>query len=193
MSNYAPDPKKESIYSALAQKTLSDVTAGDIELQTDPVFIQAANQDALLTFNTINQAAFRDGLPMPNTGEVKVYTQTSDANCAEIRPPKGEVWKIQGISIRNTVTPTGNNNYYTFLSDPTSLANSPAIPSINNLDLYYSVLASASSNLPTESVFEEVFQPFVISHNMFIRMWSDFDNAGSGNEVKYMVGYVNLR
>lgn len=182
-----------NIYEQLNTKTLSDVSAENIMNITDKTHIQFQNEFDLERYNLINKATYRDGQPMPNTGEVKVYTQTSDSDCAEIRPPKGEVWKIQGISIRNTVTPTGNNSYYSFLSDAVSLANSPGIPSINNLDLYYSVLTSASTNLPTESVFEEVFQPFVINHNMFLRMWSDFDNAGTGNETKYMVGYIRLR
>jgi hypothetical protein len=193
MSNYAPSPSKKPIYQNLATKSLSEVTAEEIQTITDPVKLASINQDALIVNNIVNEAAMRNGLPMPDTGEIKVYTQTSDSNCAEIRPPKGEVWKIQGISIRNTVTPTGSNNYYTFLSDATSLANSPSIPSITNLDLYYSVLTSSSANLPTESVFEEVFQPFIINHNMFVRMWADYDNMGGGNVTNYIVGYVRLR
>lgn len=193
MSDYAPDPKKQIVYTNLQNKTLSDVTADDIQKLTDPTFIQATNQDALITYNIVNQAAMRNGQPMPNTGGIEQYTQTSDTNCAEIRPPKGEVWKIQGIAIRNTVSPTGTNNYYSFLSSAETLASSPSIPAISNDDLYYSVISSASTNLPTESVFEEVFQPFVINHNMFLRMWSDFDNPGTGNETKYLVGYIRLR
>ncbi len=135
----------------------------------------------------------RDGLPMPDSGTIERYSQTSDADCALVRPPKGEVWKIQGISVRNTISPTGSNTYYTFLSDQTSLDSSPSIPSVGNEDVYYSVLTSSSQYLPTESIFEEVFQPFVITHDMFVRLWNDFDNQAAGSVTKYLVGYVNLR
>ena len=57
----------------LAQQKLSDVTAADIELFTKPTFIQAENQDALLTYNIINQAAMRSGTPMQNGMKIREF------------------------------------------------------------------------------------------------------------------------
>lgn len=193
MSNYAPSPSKKPIYQNLATKSLSEVTALEIQQITDPVKLAAINQDALIVNNIVNEAAMRNGSPMPNTGNVERYSQTGDNNSALVRPPKGEVWKIQGISVRNTVAPTGSNTYYTFLSDQTSLDSSPTIPAVVNEDVYYSVLSSSSQYLPVESMFEEVFQPFIIDHNMFVRLWNTFDNQDTGNVTKYLVGYVRLR
>jgi len=94
MSNYAPNPKKQSIYEGLAQQKLSDVTAADIELFTKPTFIQAENQDALFTYNIINQAAMRDGNPMPNTQKIIQATYTDTGSNVFFQPADSEVWKI---------------------------------------------------------------------------------------------------
>ena len=67
MTNYAPDPKKERIYSDLATIPLSEVTAEQIKTLTDPVTLSASNQDALITMNTVNKAAMRDGQIMPQS------------------------------------------------------------------------------------------------------------------------------
>jgi hypothetical protein len=96
MSNYAPDPKKESIYTNLQNVTLEFVTGKDIQDQTDPTFLQADNQDALMTYNIINQAAMRDGLPMPDTQQIVQATYTDTGSNDFFIPQKGEVWQIVG-------------------------------------------------------------------------------------------------
>jgi len=191
MSNYAPDPKKERIYSDLATIPLNEVTAEQIETLTDPVTLSASNQDALITMDIVNKAVMRDGNPMPNTGGILSYTQ-SDANIPiEILPPKGEVWKIQGISIINSASPTGTNVYYTFLSDPTQTA-AGATPS-GAREVFYSSFSSSSTLLGTETVFEEVFQPLIITSEMYLRMYSNMANVAGGATVSYKVGYLRLR
>ena len=105
MSNYAPNPEAQDIYKGLAQQKLSDVTASQISNLTDPVFIQAENQDRLITMNIINEAAMRNGLPMPNTFNVfKIEVDTSGSGVARfgdglLEVPDGEVWQIYGFSI----------------------------------------------------------------------------------------------
>jgi len=191
MSNYAPDPKKERIYSDLATIPISEVTAEQIETLTDPVTLSASNQDALITMDIVNKAAMRDGTPMPNTGEIKSYIQTDGNVAVNIIPPKGEVWKIQGISIQNNPNVTGTNAYYTFLSDPTQTA-ANVTPS-GNRDVFYSSFTSSSNLLGTETIFEEVFQPFIITSEMFVRMYSNMAAVGVSGEVVYKVGYLRLR
>ncbi len=193
MSNpqYAPNPKKQTVYTNLQNKKLANVTADDIQKLTDPTFIQSTNQDALITYNTINQAAMRDGNIMPDKGGIETQIQTDNTLYLTFRPPKGEVWKIMGIAIHNTATPTGSNTYNTFLSDPGTAALSDVPSAVN--DVYYSSVASSSTNLLTETIFEEVFQPFYITNSMFLRLGSTMANVGAGGTVKFHVAYMNTR
>jgi len=191
MSNYAPNPIKEKVYDNLQNKTLGDVTADDIQKLTDPTFIQATNQDALLTYNIINKAAMRDGNIMPNTGGIETKTQTDNTVYVTFRPPSGQVWKVMGISLQNTVGVTGANVYNTFLSDPVTAAISD-LPT-NTYDVWYSSLSSSSTNLLTENLFEEVFQPFYITNSMFLRIGSTMVNVSGGNEVKFHLAYMRVR
>ena len=98
MSNpsYAPNPKKEPVYTNLQNKTLATVGAKDIQQLTDPTFIQATNQDALMTYNMINQATFRNsGTLIPDKCKL-VMTTLNDSGVAEVvlAPLKGETWLI---------------------------------------------------------------------------------------------------
>tara|TARA_R110000787_G_scaffold106510_1_gene214181 strand:- start:857 stop:1405 length:549 start_codon:yes stop_codon:yes gene_type:complete len=99
MTNYAPDPKKERIYSDLATIPLSEVTAEQIETLTNPVTLSASNQDALITMGIVNKAAMRDGSSMPATGRIiNITASDAGANYDILVPAKGEVWQIIGIS-----------------------------------------------------------------------------------------------
>ena len=190
MSNYAPDPKKEQVYVNLQNKTLANVTAEDIQRLTNPTFIQATNQDALITYNTVNKAAMRDGQIMPDSGGILTQTQTDGTVAIRFRPPVGEVWKVMGISIYNTATPTGSNSYYWYLSDPsTDLADLPS----GLREVFYSSFSSSSSLLGAETIFEEVFQPFYITNQMYIRMYSNMSNVGAGGEVDFRLAYMRVR
>jgi len=191
MSNYAPSPSKKPIYQNLATKSLSEVSGTDIQTLTDPVKLAAINQDALIVNNIVNQAAMRDGNVMPDTGGIEEQIQTNDSVAITFRPPKGEVWKVMGISVYNSPNVTGTNSYYTYLSDPTQLAlgNLPS----GSRDVFYSSFASSSNLLGTENLFEEVFQPFFITNNMFIRMYSNMDNVGTSAEVQFRLAYMRIR
>jgi len=191
MSNYAPNPRFEKVYDNLQNKTLANVTADDIEKLTDPTFIQATKQDALITYNIVNKAAMRDGNVMPNTGAIETKIQTDNTEFVTFRPPNGEVWKVMGISLQNTVGVTGANVYNTFLSDPTTAAISD-LPT-NTYDVWYSSLSSTSVNLLTENLFEEVFQPFLITNTMFLRIGSTMANVSAGNTVKFHLAYMRVR
>ena len=191
MSDYAPNPEAQDIYKGLAQQKLGDVTGSQISNLTDPVFIQAENQDRLITMNIINEAAMRDGQIMPNSGGILTYTQTVANEAVNIIPPDGEVWKIQGIGITNSAAPTGSNNYYTFLSDPTQTALN-VTPS-GTRDVFYSSFSSSSTVLGTETVFEEVFQPFNITSQMYLRMYSSMAAVQTGASVDFRVAYMRIR
>ena len=94
--NYAPDAKKQDAYTQLQNFKLSNVTAQDIDRVTQNTFIQATNQDALITYNTINKAAMRDGQPMPETQKLVQATYTDNGSNDFFVPSKGEVWILVG-------------------------------------------------------------------------------------------------
>lgn len=98
MSNpsYAPNPKKQQVYRNLQNKKLSDVSAKDIQQLTNPTFIQATNQDALITYNMLNKAMMRDGLPMPNSQKIVQKTYTGTGSNDFFIPGDGEIWILVG-------------------------------------------------------------------------------------------------
>ena len=110
MSNYAPDPKKERIYSDLATIPLSEVTSLQINTLTNPVTLSASNQDALITMNTVNASAFRsDAGVMPNKG--KVIQTTGDSDRIQFQPELGEAWRFAGGDILEQATGTFTVNF----------------------------------------------------------------------------------
>ncbi len=189
--NYAPNPKNQQIYRNLQNKKLSDVTAKDLQQLTDPTFIQATNQDALLTYNIINQATMRDGGIMPNTGGIETKIQTDNTVYTTFRPPNGQVWKVMGLAAHNTATPTGSNVYNTFLSDSVTAAISDVPSAV--YDVYYSSVSSSSTNLLTESLFEEVFNRFLLLILCFYVIGSSMANVGAGGTVKFHMAFMRVR
>ena len=128
MSNYAPDPLKEQVYTNLQNVTLSTVSANDIQKLTDPTFLQATNQDALLTYNLINQASMRDGQPMPNTQKIVQATYTDNGSNDFFIPGNGEVWMLIG---GDTVTSGGTGTINFQLKDEAGTLAMLFIASVN--------------------------------------------------------------
>ena len=90
----------ENIFSNLNPKTLSSVTATDINTTTRDVHIERKNLDALKTTVLVNRATMRDGMPMPGYG--KVVQTTGDADRIQFQPEAGEVWLFQSGDILRT-------------------------------------------------------------------------------------------
>ena len=128
MSDYAPDPQKEQVYTNLQNVTLSTVSANDIQKLTDPTFLQATNQDALLTYNLINQASMRDGQPMPNTQKIVQATYTDNGSNDFFIPGNGEVWMLIG---GDTVTSGGTGTINFQLKDEAGTLAMLFIASVN--------------------------------------------------------------
>ena len=99
----------EHIYDQLNTKTLSDVGSDDIQTLQDKVHIQKTNVDSLETYNLINQASQRRGLPMPNRG--KIVQTTGDGARIQFRPEKGETWLFVGGDILEQATGTFSVNF----------------------------------------------------------------------------------
>jgi hypothetical protein len=181
------DARSKFIYEQLNTLKLGDDTATDIQRLQDQVNIQAVNIEAMKTYNLINEASFRlSGTTMPDTGEIKRYVQTNDTDYQDIKPPKGEVWNIQSISVENDPSVTGSNTYFFYWGGtgaPTGL----------NGAAYHSAISSGSNNIPAESLFEEVFQPLKVTNTAFLRVYSNMDNVGTGAVVNWQVAYHRLR
>ena len=187
MSNYAPDPKKERIYSDLATIKVSEVTAEQIETLTDPITLSSENQDALITMNIVNKAAMRDGTPIPMSGKIALYTQSDGTEYQYFQPPKGEIWRVVGVSALNSANLLNqqSNSYYSYLTtdDGESLANS----------LFYQSTGSGSTNVGFEVLFEKANNPLIMDHNMFLLMYSNMAYSAVGATVTFKVAYVRLR
>jgi len=136
MSNYAPNPEAQDIYKGLAQQKLSDVTASQINNLTDPVFIQAENQDRLITMNIINEAAMRNGLPIPDTQKIEAQTFTSAGYRNYLTPSKGEVFLLNGVSVASSTNLSGNVTVEVDINDGT------------NRVILYDFSTSSSSDFP---------------------------------------------
>ena len=86
------------MYTNLQNKTLADVTSTDIQRLTDPTFIQATNQDALITYNMVNQAMMRnDSGVLPNKG--KIVQTSGDNDRLQFQPESAECWRFAGGDI----------------------------------------------------------------------------------------------
>jgi len=93
----------ENIFSNLNPKTLTSVTATDINTTTRDVHIERKNLDALKTTVLVNQATLRaDGGPIPGSGLFFTATaedasETLDLFLGDDYP--GAVWKLGGVSL----------------------------------------------------------------------------------------------
>jgi hypothetical protein len=128
--------------------------------------------------NLINQASFRTGQPMPDTGVVTSQNQANDSTYIYIRPDPGEVWQIVGISCTMT-NASGSNTQYFYLQDSTG-----------SVLVYLAATANASTNIQLFPGDSEFKFPLVVSRDMYLRMNSNLDNADS---CLWKYAYIRLR
>ncbi len=110
----------ENIFSNLNPKTLSSVTATDINTTTRDVHIERKNLDALKTTVLVNEATMRDGSPIPGTGQI-VTTNVTDNTITSIFPDigAGEVWAVNVIGAERNGG-SGDVVYNLYVSDGTT-------------------------------------------------------------------------
>ena len=110
----------DNIFSNLNPKTLSTVSAQDINTTTRNVHIERRNLEALKTTVLVNEATMRNGSPIPGTGSIKTVDVTDNARTILFTPEAGETWVLNSISA--DVTNVGGTCTYTFfMSDGTTL------------------------------------------------------------------------
>jgi hypothetical protein len=103
------------IYEQLNTKTLGDVEGTDIQALQDKVHIQEANKEELETYNLINEAAMRNGSPMPRGIRIMTTTVTDNVTTVGFTVPAGEVYQLVTIG-GSAVNPSGNSDYRFFQS-----------------------------------------------------------------------------
>jgi len=94
----------ENIYRNLNPKTLSTVTASEINLLTQPLHIQKSNEAALKATVLIDQATMRNGLPIPATSTI-VQADWDDGGGSLtyiMSASAGEVWRVMSGAYTST-------------------------------------------------------------------------------------------
>tara|TARA_R110002072_G_scaffold17063_2_gene65514 strand:- start:143 stop:685 length:543 start_codon:yes stop_codon:yes gene_type:complete len=180
MSNpqYAPNPKNQKVYRNLQNKKLSDVTAKDIQQLTDPTFIQATNQDALITYNMLNKAIMRDGLPIPGTGVIiNITADTAGASATILTPNKGEVYSIVALSYIVTGI-SGSLNHLVYLTGNYSGAPSGSV-----------VISEKSSSDAGDNFGDVDFSPLHIDENMNL----EYTFYGTATSVSVRCAAIRIR
>ncbi len=192
-----PKPPGSNIYRQLSDKKLGELTNQEYEVVYNNIFLNDTSEDELRRLALIGLA--RQSLggsssgPISGKGDVITYTQASSSVGGTVRPPDGEVWQIIGISVSNSVSPTGSSTYSLYLSSKDMVTAEPQKPDSSN-DLFYSSTSSGSTNIPWEVLIEDHnAQPFIVSESMMLRMYSDFSGADTGNVVNWKVAYQVLR
>jgi len=111
----------ENIFSNLNPKTLTSVTATDINTTTRDVHIERKNLDALKTSVLVNDATFRtDGGIIPGTIEVVNVAYDDNQYYTVKEPNAGEVWMVMtawtftatGFAGANLAVYDGTNRIY---------------------------------------------------------------------------------
>ncbi len=192
-----PKPAGSNIYRQLSDKKLGELTNQEYEVVYNNIFLNDTSEDELRRLALIGLA--RQSLggsssgPISGKGGVITYTQASSSVGVTVRPPDGEVWQIIGISVTNTVSPTGSSSYSLYLSSKDMVTAEPQKPDSSN-DLFFSSTSSGSTNIQWEVLIEDHnAQPFIVSESMMLRMYSDFSGADTGNVVNWKVAYQVLR
>jgi hypothetical protein len=189
MTDYAPDPKLEQVYRNLQNLKLSTVSANDIEKLTDPTFLQATNQNALLTYNIINSAAMRDGGPMPQTSKVVSTGQLSDTGTVvAFRPAFGEVWQLMAMSL----DPDGTNaahrgiGYIVDFSTLTNPADPTNLSGANIVEIFDSSLSTSAESLTYDT-------PLFLDNNTFFALNVVTLDTGAGDTLGLKIACIRVR
>lgn len=170
---------EEGAFDQLKTVSLSEVSAEQIKTQQDPIRLSKRNKEALSDINLINQASFRTGQPMPDTGVVTSQNQPNDSSYVYIRPGAGEVWKIIGISATMTGA-SGSSTQYFYMTDADT----------GGTDVYLGSAASASTNIAMFPGDSEFKFPLLVSRDMYLKLQSNLDNASS---CLWKYAYIRLR
>jgi hypothetical protein len=181
-----------AIWDQLNTKTIKDIASTEIQKQTGAIHLEEHNRAALQDTVLINRATQRDGQPIADSGEIKVYVQSTNDTQAVIRPPAGQVWEIIGISINNSSGLSSSQTYYFYYSSPATIAAS-SVPAAST-DMLVSSITSSSTNQAWETLSEDSVPRRVIATNqVFPRLYGNFTGVGVGESINWIVAYTQIR
>lgn len=100
-----------NLFENLTSKTLSTVSATNIDALTRDVHIEKTNQEALFATVLVNEATMRDGSFIPGTGNIVSTDAITDNGTTVVvfQPADGEVWQVIAMS----QTPVGSGSHRT--------------------------------------------------------------------------------
>lgn len=180
MGNYAPNPNTQDIYNQLATISLNDVTAEQIQKLTNPVTISSDNQDSLLTMNTVNRAAMRDGMPMPDTGAIQIKTISDNTTQEIFRPQVGEVWQLMGVSFQRTAG-DGSSVYTMYICDDDG----------NEVYWFYASSSDTVVSFSADSNFPDF--PMYYDNKMFLKGAASNGAGGGGIGGSWKIAVIRIR
>ncbi len=194
---FAPPPKDSSLYQQLESTTLQTLTPDQLDTIRAKTFSQGTegNEDEYRRLLLLGLASDQISVAGPLAGGAGIayYTQDSGSAPAIIRPPKGEVWQIQAVGLFNSLSLTGNQSYYLFMSTDETVATS-TLPTAGNGDVQQSSTGSANTTLAWETLHEDLGGgPLQITHDLFLRWYGNFANTQTGNILTWSVGYIRVR
>ena len=169
-----------TIYDQLNTKTLGDVEAIDIQSLQDRVHIQKVNKEELETYNLINQATFRNGLPMPNSSAIQIKTITDNSIQEIFRPANGEVWQLIGASFTRTAG-DGSSVYTMYLDDE------------DNNEVYWFYASSSDSNTAFSADSNYPDFPMYFDNNVFLTGAAGNGASGGGIGGSWKIAVVRVR
>ena len=154
----------ENIFSNLNPKTLSDVTATDINRTTRDVHIERKNLDALKTTVLINKSVMRDGSPMPGTGVVESVNFAADTTGHQDvwRPDPGEVYLVSTISVK------GDGGGDVNLS-----------MSLENANADRALLDASTGTISAGTIIDMVNGPVYVSYDCFLQAYIGTNTNGA--------------
>lgn len=107
----------DNFFDQLNTKVISDVSATDIQGQSNPVHLQKSNKEVLSAIKLVNDATLRsDGGPIPGTGVIFSHTQTGTSREVWFTPGKGEVYRLIVAGSTASSGPAGSVTYYLYIA-----------------------------------------------------------------------------
>ena len=154
-----------NLFENLTTKTLSTVSASNIDALTRDIHLEKANQQALLATVLVNDASMRDGSPIPGTGVVTSVNFAADTTGHQDvwRPNPGEVYLVSTISVK----PDGGTN-------STNLS-----MSLENANGDRAILDAATGTISAGTVIDIVNGPLYLSYDCFLQTYIGTNNNGT--------------
>jgi len=191
---FADNPDKSSIYNDLKVEKLVDLQASDFDAfkaRMDAQGVDGLEDEyrRLLLLGLASDKLSVSG-PIPGSSNIQISFQTSGSSGDAIllKPPKGQVWQVSGISVTNSATPSTSQRYYFFYSNtnPWSAASDASTVFLNSFD-------SATTLVGYEFLDENVQRPMFVTNELYLAMYTNMVGLGAGETAQWKIAYHRIR